>query len=128
MKKFGPLKTSATTGYWINLALNGFINGFYYPLIYVEHMDDPKSRYCLIKDKESFETAAAVTVGLQAGRYKDLRGRLQWRQEIIRNLMDDPYDPKYYLGWRRKLRRLKSRMRKFIAGSASKKQTNPFNG
>jgi len=127
MKKFGPLKTSATTGYWINLALNGFINGFYYPLIYVEHMDDPKSRYCLIKDKESFETAAAVTVGLQAGRYKDLRGRLQWRQEIIRNLMEDPYDPRYYVGWRRKFRSIKNRIHDFITPQSTTKEFDSTN-
>lgn len=128
VREFGFLKSNSTPNYWKRMALKGYVNGFYFPLIYVEHMDDPKSRYCLIRDKESFDSAVNITVGLQAGRYKDLRGRLQWRQEIIRNLLDDTYNPKYYVGWRSKLRRVKSRMRKFIAGNASKKQTNPFNG
>ena len=113
-RKIGPMRGKTTSQYWLKMATAGYINGFHYPLIYQEHMDDPKSRYCLIRDKESFETAAAVTVGLQAGRYKDLRGRLQWRQEIIRNLMDDPYDPRYYVGWRRKFRSIRNRIHDFI--------------
>ena len=77
-------------------------------------MDDPKSTHCRIKDEESFDSAVDTTVGLQAGRYNDPVGRLQWREEIVRNLLYDPYDPRYYVGWRSKLRRLKSWMRKFI--------------
>ena len=128
IRECGPLESSVTTSYLRRMALRGYVNGFYFPLIYVEHMDDPKSRHCRIKDKESFDSTANITAGLQAGRYNDPEGRLQWRQEIVRNLLDDPYEPRYYLGWRGKLRRLKSRMRKFIAGSAGKKQINRFNG
>lgn len=120
-KKFGPIQNNATTRYWLNMALAGYINGFYYPLIYQEHMDDPKSKYCRIKDKESFDSAVSTTVGLQAGRYNDPIGRLQWREEIVRNLLYAPYDPRYYVGWWSKLRRLKSWMRKFIISKAGKK-------
>jgi len=127
VKECGLLESSATTSYWIRMALKGYVNGFYFPLIYVEHMDDPNNRYCLIRDKESFETAAAVTVGLQAGRYKDLRGRLQWRQEIIRNLMDDPYDPRYYVGWRRKFRSIKNRIHDFITHQSTTKEIDSTN-
>ncbi len=121
-ERFGPCHVDEyLSGFWIRVALGGYINGFYYPLIFQEHMDDPKSSYCVIKDKESFDCAISTTAGLQAGRYNDPMGRLRWRQEIIRNLLNDPYDPHYYVGWRRKFRRLKSLMREFIAGSASKK-------
>lgn len=126
-RKIGPIRGKTTNQYWLKMAAAGYINGFYYPLICQEHMDDPKSRYCLIRDKESFETAAAVTVGLQAGRYKDLRGRLQWRQEIIRNLMDDPYDPRYYVGWRRKFRSIKTRIRDFITPQSTTKELDSTN-
>jgi glycosyltransferase involved in cell wall biosynthesis len=120
-KKFGPIIGRGTTQYLLRIALAGYINGFYYPLIYQEHMDDPKSSYCVIKNKESFDRAINTTVGLQAGRYHDPMGRLRWREEIVRNLLNDPYDPHYYVGWKRKLRKLKSLMREFITGSASKK-------
>ncbi len=35
---------------------------------------------------------------------------MEWRVEILRNLLDDPIDPSYYLGWRRKLGGAKQRM------------------
>lgn len=120
-EKFGPIQKSVTSRYWLNMALAGYINGFYYPLILQEHMDDPKSNYCRIKDKEDFDSAVNTTVGLQAGRYSDPKGRLRWREEIVRNLLDDPYEPRYYVGWRSKLRTLKSRMHKLIIAGITKK-------
>jgi len=120
-RKLGPIQNNATTQYWLNMALAGYINGFYYPLIYQEHMDDPKSKYCRIIDEESFDSAVSTTVGLQAGRYKDLKGRLQWREEIVRNLLCDPHDPHYYIGWRSKLRSIKTWTRKYITSSICKK-------
>lgn len=112
MKKFGPLKTSATTGYWINLALNGFINGFYYPLIYVEHMDDPKSKYTMLKDEKSYQAAKKVTFSINAPGLETLADRWRRRQEILDNLLDDPWDVKYYTGWRGKARALNEKWRR----------------
>jgi glycosyltransferase involved in cell wall biosynthesis len=110
-----------TTHYFLKMALAGYINGWYYPLVYQEHMDDPKSSYCMIKDEESFCKYQNITYGLKQRRYSDIAGRLERRREIVRNLLDDPCDPRYYVGWRSRLTRLKGRMRKLIAGSASKK-------
>jgi len=120
-EEIGPIREKAMPKYWLKMAAAGYINGFYYPLIYQEHMDDPKSKYCRIKDKESFDAAVNTTVGLQAGRYSDPMGRLQWREEIVRNLLYDPYDPRYYVGWRSRLTRLKSWMRKFITSRCLQK-------
>ncbi len=124
-EKFGPIQNRATTQYWLKMAAAGYINGFYFPLIYQEHMDDPKSSYCMIKDKESFRKQEKLTVSLKAGRYKDVEGRLRWRQEILRNLLDDPYEPYHYFGWRRKWRSAKSRLSKlsksFLAYRHSKR-------
>jgi len=114
-RKFGPMPGNATTKYWLNMAATGYVNGWYYPLIYQEHMDDPKSSYCMIKDEETYHKAAKTTFGLKTGRYNNIEGRLRWREEIIRNLLDDPYDPRYYLGWRRKYRAIRTGIRKLIA-------------
>jgi glycosyltransferase involved in cell wall biosynthesis len=113
-QKLGPMGGETTNAYWLKMAAAGYINGFYYPLIFQDHMDDPKSEHCKIKDASSFEEAAAVTVGLQAGRYSDVDGRMKWRQEILRNLHDDPFEPSYYIGWRRYRRRLKEKLRNFF--------------
>ncbi|GAI87767.1 unnamed protein product, partial [marine sediment metagenome] len=36
------------------------------------------------------------------------------REEIVRNILDDPYDPRYYIGWRKKLRTIKNRTLKLV--------------
>jgi len=117
MKKFGPLKTSATTRYWINLALNGFINGFYYPLIYVEHMDDPKSKYTMLKDEKSYQAAKKVTFNINSPGQETLAGRWRWRQKVLDNLLDDPWDAKYYVGWRSRVNKIKNKLGKLISQS-----------
>ena len=109
-QQMGPIESKAMTKYWLNMASAGYINGFYYPFVYQEHMDDPKSRYAQIKDEQDFRNAQKTTVGLQSGRYNDLDGRSQWRQEIIRNLLDDPFDPAYYTGMGHKVRKLKQKL------------------
>lgn len=113
-ERFGPLREKAITEYWCNLARAGYVNGFYYPLIYQEHMDDPKSRFSMTKDREGFEASRHVTVGLSAGRYSDPEGRLKWREEILANLLDGPYDPAYYSRWRRRLRKMRVKLGKLI--------------
>ena len=114
-KKLGPIQNRMTTKYWLNMAVAGYINGFYYPLIYQEHMDDPKSSFCKINTEEGLRENASVTVGLQVRQFGNVEATLKWREEIIRNLLDDPYDPRYYIGWRRMWRGIKSRLRKLIA-------------
>jgi len=116
-RRLGPIESKAMTKYWLNMASAGYINGFYYPLIYQEHMDDPKSRYAAIKNEADFEKARQTTVGLGAGRYQDMEGRFGWRQEIVRNLLDDPYDPGYYAGLGHKLRRLKRKLGHKLTGA-----------
>lgn len=103
-KRLGPITSKAMPQYWMKMAKAGYINGFYYPLVFQEHMDDPKSSYCKIKDEKTFDRFRKITFGLQSNRYKDVEGRLRWRQEIIRNLMDDPFDVSYYHPVKVKLR------------------------
>jgi hypothetical protein len=93
------------------MAAAGCVNGFYFPLIYQEHMDDPKSSHCMTNTEENLCKAASVTAGLQFRRFRNVEEKTEWCEEIVRNLLDDPYDPKYYVGWRIKYRRLSGRFR-----------------
>lgn len=111
-QEFGPIREKATTQYWLNMARAGRINGFYYPLIYQEHMDDPKSSHCRIRTQNDLRKAANITASLQTFRFRSVNQITGWCDEILRNLLDDPYDPEYYLGWRAKYRRMKQRLSK----------------
>jgi hypothetical protein len=118
----GPLEPGGTTNYWIRMALRGYVNGFYFPLIYVEHMDDPRSKYSRVRSM-SFEEAYKDSPGYQAGTIRDLQGYKRLHEDILDNLLSGPYDPKYYCGWRAKARhawgRIKNVMRFSAIGSRS---------
>ncbi len=121
-ERFGPIEGRATTQYWLKMAAAGRVNGFYYPLIYQEHMDDPMSSYSKVRTDAGLREQAAVTAGLQMRHFENMHELCQWRDEILRNLLDDPYDPRYYTGWRRKLTAVKDRLRKLAKGLHAKQR------
>jgi len=104
IRECGPLQSSATTAYWIQMALRGYINGFYFPLIFVEHLDDPRSKHSRLKSMP-FGEAYKYCPAYQTGKMKNLQECDRLHQEILDNLLSGPYDPKYYCGWRAKVRR-----------------------
>jgi glycosyltransferase involved in cell wall biosynthesis len=118
-QEFGPIQEKATTQYWLKMAAAGRINGFYYPLICQEHMDDPMSQYSKVRTEAGLREQTAVTAGLQARRFESVQSLVEWRSEIIRNLLDDPYDPDYYLGWRRKWAGAKQRVTNLLRQARS---------
>lgn len=107
-EEFGPIKHRATTKYWQQMAMKGYVNGFYYPLILQEHMDDPKSEHSRLKDEESYQQAKSVTFGINSAGQETLEDRWHWRQKVLSNLLDDPWQADYYQRWRRKIRSLKA--------------------
>lgn len=112
---FGPIQEKATTQYWCRMAAAGYINGFYYPLVFQEHMDDPKSKHSRLKDEASYQSAKQVTFGINSPGQESLTGRLRWRQQVLDNLLDGPWDVKYYTGWRKKWRSIKDKLFQFYS-------------
>jgi glycosyltransferase involved in cell wall biosynthesis len=106
-KRMGPIVGPGTTQYWLGMASKGYINGFYYPLIHQEHMDDPKSAHSMLKDEESYQAAKAVTFNINRHGQHTLADRWQWRQKVLDELLQSPWEAKYYTGWRAKLERLR---------------------
>lgn len=107
-EQLGPIKGRATTGYWRQMAMKGYVNGFYYPLILQEHMDDPMSEYSRLKDEKSYQEAKSVTFGINNVGQETLENHWHWRQKVLSNLLDDPWQASYYKPWRRKIRSLKA--------------------
>lgn len=92
------------TDYCIRLAAKGWINGWYYPFLYQEHMDDPRSTHTLLRtdaDMERFMPLTARNFGVNTVR--------DWQQWISRDayvVQAASINPKCHLGWRPKLKRL----------------------
>jgi glycosyltransferase involved in cell wall biosynthesis len=109
-RKFGPIEKSATTGYWLKIAGAGYVNGFYYPLIHQEHMDDPRSEYCGYH-RSSFDEAYKYSFGYQNGVIRDIEQYKKVHKNILDNLLTGPCEPSYYFGWRAKWRRTMGRIK-----------------
>lgn len=103
-----------TTYYFYRMALSGYINGWYYPLILQEHMDDPRSGHCLVTDDESVRKMYDVTYTLRTKKIRDMKSRWARRPVILKNLNSDPWEVKYYVGWRGKIRSLRERVRRVL--------------
>lgn len=111
-QEIGPLSGSSTSHYWLEMARRGYVNGFYYPLVLQEHMDDPRSEHSHLRDEESYQEAKAVTYNLKHHGQDTLSDRWRWRQEVIDNLLCGPWDLRYYSGWRGRMRNLMTRVRR----------------
>jgi glycosyltransferase involved in cell wall biosynthesis len=109
-KKYGLWEKGCnvgTTAYFLNMSLGGEINGWYYPLVLQEHMDDPLSSHCLIKDDKTLLDVYDITYTLRNKKIITYKQRVARRSVVLNNLFQDPFDAKYYVGWRSKIRRVK---------------------
>jgi len=113
-EKLGPMQGKTPWEYWLKMAMAGYINGFYYPLVYQEHMDDPGSKHSVLKDEASYQAAKKVTVTINSPGLETLADRWRRRDKILDNLLGDPWDVKYYIGWRGRLRRIRRRIIKKV--------------
>lgn len=88
------------------MAAAGYVNGWYYPLILQDHMDDPFSKHCLFHDDESIKALSDVTYVIRTFGLHTYAQRLKRRSHVVRNLLYGPSDHRAYSGWRSRLRRL----------------------
>ena len=100
-----------TTYYFFHMALGGYVNGWYYPLVYQEHMDDPVSKHSMLKDDEAINSFYHITFTLRSHEIKTMGKRMAWRKHVLHDLLNDPWEPTYYMGWQSKLRALKAKLR-----------------
>jgi len=108
-RKFGPLHGKRTTQYWINMALKGYINGFYYPLVYQEHMDYVWSKHYAFSN--NLKEGLKMSVSAGGWGIETVNQAKVSHNRILKNILDGPWDAKHYIGWRGKLRRFKKKFR-----------------
>ena len=91
------------TGYFIDLALRGYTNGWYYPFIREEHLDDPRSPLSALKHDEEFQERPPLSAARTGAR--TIR---EWQDQIsqeARSVQAASVDRSHYVGWRKQLRR-----------------------
>lgn len=98
------------TRFCIRLARKGFVNGWYYPFLYQEHFDDPRSKHSRIKtdaDISLYAPLSAIRNGVTT-----VHGWQTRLKNSARLVQKAPYDPKYYSGWRKKTHQMLLNARK----------------
>jgi hypothetical protein len=110
----GPLREGDSfPGFCRTLAMTtGLVNGWYFPFIHEEHMDDPRSPYTLMKTDEDFRRLrplSAVTTGVTTlAEWEYRMKRSSW--EVQRASLD----ARRYTGWRRKKRALQRQFKRRV--------------
>lgn len=114
IRQVGPILPEETfTDYGIRAALGGWVNGWYFPFIHEEHMDDARSPY-FNKTDEDFDRNRPLTA-ISHG----IRTVEEWRaasRELARALQKASPDPRDYVGWRKKMRGAMRRVARLVKG------------
>jgi hypothetical protein len=105
----GPLEPKQSfPAYCIRVANRGYVNGWYFPFLFQEHMDDPRSIHCTVKSDADLQKslprmARKYGIHTLAGWQKFFEDEAAYLQRA------DP-DPRRYVGWRAKLARLRTKL------------------
>ena len=107
----GPLgERESFTEYCIRAARAGAVNGFYYPFVPEEHMDDPRSAHTLIRTDQDLLDRMPLSA-----KSNGVTTVAQWTAQLeqsARVLQSASLDPRDYEGWRRKLKSMSRRIRR----------------
>lgn len=102
------------TSYCIRLAHRNWINGWVFPFLYMDHMDDPRSTHCRFKTDADFRAARSLSA-ISHG-HKSLKEFMEAHIIEARRLQAADPDPRAYVGWHAWRRRQLLRVRRLIGG------------
>ena len=91
------------TDYCIRAARKGFINGWYFPFLFQEHMDDPRTKHTGIRTDEDFRRLIPLSA-----RTFNIDSRDDWIRRLrlsAQRLQAYSFDPSDFIGLQAKLKR-----------------------
>jgi len=101
--ELGPLRPGQSfPQYQINLAQRGWVHGWPYPFVRQEHMDDPRSSYCMLRSDQDLLLGRGLSASANG-----CSTLAEWTETIRRSarlVQTAPLELRYYRGWRRWLR------------------------
>jgi hypothetical protein len=111
----GPLRErEMLPSYFTRLGLRGWTNGFAYPFVREDHMDDPRSSNTALHTAEDLVARMPLTAGRHG--MTSLEGWIEHLQRTARSVQTAPLEPKHYRGWRRALARVARRLHRVVGG------------
>lgn len=113
LEETGVLKAGQSfTRYCIALARRGWVNGWYYPFIWQEHMDDPRSPHSYLKSDADLIQHLPLSA-----RTNGVKTLAAWEAQLRRSarlVQEASADPRMYLGWRRALLLMRRRVKRLF--------------
>lgn len=108
VEQVGPLRQGQSFTEWcVQVALAGWDNGWLYPFLYEDHMDDPRSPHSELRDDADLRRhlpLSAQRLGIDT-----LEAWTERMRESAHRLQAASSDPRDYVGWRGRLHRLRRR-------------------
>lgn len=112
----GIRENESFTGYCIRLARAGAVNGFYFPFVAEDHMDDPRSPHTLIRTDADLLDRMPLSA-----RANGVTTVADWTAQLVQSarvLQSASLDTRAYEGWRRKLTSARRRAQLLVGGRA----------
>lgn len=108
-EQLGPLgPKQGFTSYCQHLARRGWLHGWYYPLLYMDHMDDPRSPHSELKTDEAVQRSLGLTASRRG--LRSVADILERQRVAALELQTASLDPSMYVGWRASLSRARERL------------------
>lgn len=118
VRRHGPIKDDQSfTQYCIGLARHGAVNGWLYPFIREDNMDDPRSPNTLFPDDAAFRERMPLTA--QALGITTVEDWAQQEHESAVAVQAASLDLREYAGWRAKRRNARKRVQRLLRGRGS---------
>ncbi len=108
-QKLGALRRKESfTGWCIRAAAHGYVNGWYYPFLFQEHLDDPRARHSGLRTEADFQQLRPLSA--DTFKLKNLQEWRRWLRADAQRLQRSSFRAKDHLGWQAKTRRKLSRL------------------
>lgn len=105
------LEGQTWTNYCLSLAKSGAVNGFLYPFIFEDHMDDPRSEHTLLLNDDDLEWRMPLSAKRSKVRTLD-----DWESQLkhtAHQIQVAPTDLRHFQGWRLRVGHLRSRVNRY---------------
>lgn len=118
VERLGVLgETESFTGYCLRVARAGGVNGYYYPFVPEDHMDDPRSPHTLVRTDA--ELAARMPLSAQANGVQTVDDWLAQLRQSAYVLQTASLNPNAYRGWRRRAKAVRNRVQRLVGKPAT---------
>lgn len=108
----GLREKESFTGFCIRLADYGAVNGFYYPFVPEDHMDDPRSAHTLIRTDSDLQDRMPLSA--QANGVTTVAAWTAQLERSARILQAASLDPRQYRGWRKRVKSARKRTERLM--------------